>query len=119
MAGLSPARPADSPRSRLAAVLVPVGVVAVAYGRMATGEVLFFRDLFRHTYPVRLFMRARVESGHLPVWHPGLGLGSSGFANPLWGHFYPPNWLFLVGPLLRAGWPRPVRGSCLAVARPA
>ena len=74
-------------------------VVAVAYAPMWGGSVLFFRDIFRHTYPVRHFMKAMVLRGELPVWNPDLALGVSAFSNPLWGHFYPPNWLCLVGPL--------------------
>ena len=74
-------------------------VAAIAYAPMWGGSVLYFRDLFRTTYPLRLYMKTMVLRGELPVWNPDLALGVSAFSDPLWSHFYPPNWLYLVGPL--------------------
>src|SRR5215207_1557287 len=61
-------------------------------------QVLFFRDPANWTYPARFFMRATLRAGDLPIWNPLQGLGFPTLGNPLYGLFYPPNWLFLIIP---------------------
>ena len=93
------APPPATTRDKWSAVAWLGAVAAIAYAPMWGGSVLFFRDIFRSSYPFRQYMKATVLRGELPVWNPDLGLGMSAFADPLWSHFYPPNWLYLVGPL--------------------
>ena len=93
------APPPTTARDKWSAVAWLGAVAAIAYAPMWGGSVLFFRDIFRSSYPLRQYMKATVLRGELPVWNPDLGLGISAFADPLWSHFYPPNWLYLVGPL--------------------
>ena len=66
---------------------------------LAWGGVIFHRDMAHWAYPAREFFRASVmDRGHWPGWMPLQGLGFSVYADPLYGVFYPPNWLyFLVG----------------------
>ena len=93
------APPPATTRDKWSAVAWLGVVTAIAYAPMWGGSVLFFRDIFRSTYPLRQYMKAMVLRGELPVWNPDLALGMSAFADPLWSHFYPPNWLYLVGSL--------------------
>ncbi len=71
-------------------------VLSVAYLPMFTGMVMFFRDMAHWNYPARWFFRASLLRGEFPSWNPDQGLGFSTLANPLYGLFYPPNWLFLL-----------------------
>lgn len=73
----------------------------MAYLPLFLGKVLFFRDIAHWTYPARAFLRDALMRGELPGWNPYQALGFPVFGDPLYGVFYPPNWLFaLVGP----GW---------------
>jgi hypothetical protein len=78
-----------------------LGILCAAYLPLFLGKVLFFRDIAHWTYPARAFLREALMHGELPGWNPYQGLGFPVFGDPLYGVFYPPNWLFaLVGP----GW---------------
>jgi len=89
----------DRRRSALALATVVVVCLGV-YSPVFAGRVLFFRDLAHWTYPARHFVRASLERGDLPFWNPDQGLGFAVLANPLYGLFYPPNALYLVGSLV-------------------
>jgi hypothetical protein len=41
-------------------------------------------------------VRESLLRGELPAWNPLQGLGFAALSNPLYGVFYPPNWLFLL-----------------------
>src|SRR4051794_9451329 len=73
-------------------------VLALVYAPVLFGKVLFFRDPANWTYPARFFARKAVMEGHAPLWNPLQGLGFSVLADPLYGLFYPPNWLYLLVP---------------------
>jgi hypothetical protein len=75
-----------------------VAVLCVAYLPVFLGEIIFHRDPAHWNYPARFFAREAVLSGDWPLWNPQQGLGFSVLANPLYGLFYPPNWLFLITP---------------------
>ena len=73
--------------------------LAVVYAPIFFGRIIFFRDIAHWTFPARVFLRDSLLRAELPVWNPLQGLGFSVLSNPLYGVFYPPNWLFLlVGP---------------------
>lgn len=74
-------------------------IVCLAYLPVLFGRVLFFRDLAHWTFPARAFLRAALRRGELPAWNPYQALGFPVFADPLYGVFYPPNWLFALVPL--------------------
>src|SRR5262245_19912487 len=80
----------------------PIGLLALllalVYLPLFLGDIIFFRDSALWTYPARWFFRASVLRGDFPSWNPDHGLGFSTFGNPLYGLFYPPNWLFLLVP---------------------
>jgi Bacterial membrane protein YfhO len=98
-----PARnPDDNPRQwPWRPFLWTLGILCAAYLPLFLGKVLFFRDIAHWNYPARAFLRDALVRGELPGWNPYQGLGFPVFGDPLYGVFYPPNWLFvLVGP----GW---------------
>jgi hypothetical protein len=65
------------------------------------GRIIFTRDIAHWIFPARWFVRTSLLAGELPLWNPYQGLGFPVLGDPLYGVFYPPNWLLLlVGP----GW---------------
>jgi len=95
-------KPDDNPRRwPWSPFLWTLGILCAAYLPLFLGKVLFFRDIAHWIYPARAFLRDALVRGELPGWNPYQGLGFPVFGDPLYGVFYPPNWLFaLVGP----GW---------------
>ena len=82
-------------------LLWTLGILCAAYLPLFLGKILFFRDIAHWSYPARAFLRDALVRGEFPGWNPYQGLGFPVFGDPLYGVFYPPNWLFLlVGP----GW---------------
>lgn len=73
-------------------------LLGFAYLPMFFGQIIFFRDPAHWNYPARWFVRAALLKGEFPHWNPDQGLGFSVWANPLYGLFYPPNWLYLLVP---------------------
>jgi hypothetical protein len=94
--------PDDNPRQwPWSPFLWTLGILCAAYLPLFLGKILFFRDIAHWSYPARAFLRDALVRGELPGWNPYQGLGFPVFGDPLYGVFYPPNWLFaLVGP----GW---------------
>ncbi len=72
-------------------------ILCVAYLPLFYGQIIFFRDPAHWNYPARWFLRTSLLRGDVPSWNPDQGLGFSVFGNPLYGLFYPPNWLYLLG----------------------
>jgi hypothetical protein len=65
------------------------------------GRIIFTRDIAHWIFPARWFVRTSLLAGELPLWNPYQGLGFPVLGDPLYGVFYPPNWLLLLaGP----GW---------------
>lgn len=76
-------------------------ILCAVYLPLFYGKIIFFRDIAHWGFPARAFLRASLLGGELPTWNPYQGLGFPVMGDPLYGVFYPPNWLFLlVGP----GW---------------
>lgn len=73
-----------------------LAVLCLAYLPLFFGSILFFRDIAHWSFPARAFVRDSLLAGELPRWNPYQALGFSVFADPLYGVFYPPNWLFLL-----------------------
>jgi hypothetical protein len=70
--------------------------LAVVYLPIFFGRIVFFRDIAHWNFPARILVRDSLLRGELPAWNPYEGLGFSVLSNPLYGIFYPPNWLFLL-----------------------
>ena len=70
--------------------------LAVVYVPIFFGRIVFFRDTAHWIFPARVFVRDSLLRAELPAWNPLQGLGFSALSNPLYGIFYPPNWLFLL-----------------------
>jgi hypothetical protein len=76
-----------------------LATLSVAYFPIFLGRVLYFRDIGRWLYPARWFVRDALANGDSTWWNPGQGLGFAIASDPLYGNFYPPNLLYMVGPL--------------------
>jgi hypothetical protein len=88
------ARPAE----RVPAFLCLLVALVLAYLPLFFGDILFFRDLALWDYPARWFFRDAILRGDSPFWNPNQGIGLSVASSPLYGIFYPPNWLFFLVP---------------------
>ncbi|MHB2016309.1 MAG: hypothetical protein ACYCW6_05110 [Candidatus Xenobia bacterium] len=56
-------------------------------------------------YPIAVYIRSRLASGHLPLWNPYIYGGMPLIGHPDWGIFYPFNlWVGVVPPLLFLAW---------------
>ena len=87
------------PPSLLRPLLWTFAILGAAYLPLFLGKIIFFRDLAHWGFPARAFLRESLLRGELPTWNPYQGLGFPVFGDPLYGVFYPPNWLYLlVGP---------------------
>lgn len=97
---LPPIRPAkpDTPGSGRGLVAVFLGVLAVLYLPLFFGRIIFTRDIAHWIFPARWFVRASLRAGELPLWNPYQGLGFPVLGDPLYGVYYPPNWLVLLVP---------------------
>ncbi len=73
--------------------------LGLVYLPLVLGQIVFFRDIAHWTFPARSFLRDSLLRGEIPAWNPLQALGFATLSDPLYGVFYPPNWLFLlVGP---------------------
>ena len=88
----------DTPASRARSLLWLLLVLGVAHLPIFFGQIIFFRDSSNWTAPARWFVRHAILEGDFPSWNPQQGLGFPVFASPLYGLFYPPNWLYLLVP---------------------
>jgi hypothetical protein len=80
-------------------LLATVAILCVVYFPIWLGRIVFTSDVAHWMFPARWFVRESLLRGELPGWNPFQGIGFPIFANPLYGVFYPPNWLALVVPL--------------------
>ena len=91
----------ERPPSLVRPLLWMLAIVAAAYLPLFFGKIIFFRDIAHWAFPRAPFCATALARGEFPAWNPYQGLGLPVFGDPLYGVFYPPNWLFLlVGP----GW---------------
>ncbi len=73
-----------------------LAILCLVYLPLFFGRILFFRDLAHWVFPARVFLRDSLARGELPTWNSYQGLGFPVLGDPLYGVFYPPNWLFLL-----------------------
>ncbi|HEY8925275.1 MAG TPA: hypothetical protein VIU64_12895, partial [Polyangia bacterium] len=85
-------------------ILALVLILAAVYLPVFAGAIVFFRDSAHWNAPARFFLAEAWRQGESVTWNPHEGLGFPVTANPLYGVFYPPNWLFALAG--RAGDPR-------------
>jgi hypothetical protein len=91
--------PSPNPRSGRRAFLCFLLVLVAVYLPLFFGRIIFTRDIAHWIFPARWFVRTALLAGELPLWNPYQGLGFPVLGDPLYGVFYPPNWLLLlVGP---------------------
>jgi hypothetical protein len=87
---------ATEPAWRL--LLVTLAILCVVFFPLWLGRIVFYSDVAHWTLPARRFVRDSLLRGELPGWNPLQGIGFPIFADPLYGIFYPPNWLYLLVP---------------------
>jgi hypothetical protein len=90
-----------SPGPWICAFLGCMVPVILIFSPLFWGQILFHRDLSHWNFPVRAFFRDSVLRGDWPTWVPIQALGFPVMADPLYGLFYLPNWLYL---LVGSGW---------------
>lgn len=59
------------------------------------GRMLLLRDFFCGEESNKVYMGAVLRSGHLPLWNSIWQCGVPNAAQPYYGTFYPPNWIFI------------------------
>ena len=69
--------------------LILLALVGIAYLPLLAGQVLYQRDITRHTYPEGAFLARSLAQHESLLWNPLIGLGVSSLANPLNEVFYP------------------------------
>ena len=79
-------------------LLVTVAILCVVYFPIWLGRIVFRSDVAHWTLPARWLVRDSLLRGEWPGWNPFQGIGFAILADPLYGVFYPPNWLYLIVP---------------------
>src|SRR5687767_1311073 len=82
--------------------LLVVAAVLVLDGRVLVGGVFRFEDIAAYFEPLWAAARRAMLGGRMPLWDGGAWSGQPLLGDPQIGAFYPPNWLWLVLPVLRA-----------------
>ncbi len=73
-----------------------LAILCLAYLPLFLGDIIFMRDIAHWGFPARAFVRQSLLRGEFPRWNPYQGLGFPVASEPLYGIWYPPNWLFLL-----------------------
>lgn len=72
----------------------------VLFGRILFGgQALFWGTPLLQFYPWWTLASAALRAGQMPLWNPYVGNGAPLVANLQSAVFYPPNWLYLLGPV--------------------
>ena len=79
-------------------LLATMAILGLVFFPIWLGQIVFTSDVAHWMFPARWFVRDSLLRGEFPGWNPMQGLGFPIFANPLYGVFYPPNWLYLLVP---------------------
>ena len=91
------ASPPDAVKARVLPVaLAVIAAMLLVYWPMLAGQIVFLRDSALWVFPARWFVRQSLLAGEFPSWNPYQGLGFPLLADPQYGVFYPPHWLFLL-----------------------
>jgi hypothetical protein len=75
-------------------------VVAIFYGRLFAGQMLYLSDVLLYQLPEKMFIRNSLLEGCLPVYNPGVLSGVPMLSNIDAGILYPLNLILLTGSLL-------------------
>jgi hypothetical protein len=86
----------------LLAPAVVLATVAVQFRAVLGGRVYRFEDIADYFEPLWTAAARAMRAGDLPTWSGGAWSGYPLAADPQVGAFYPPNWLWLGLPVLRA-----------------
>lgn len=98
MADASQTTPSEDRAATRRATFVFFVLLAVLYLPLFLGRIVFTRDIAHWIFPARWLVRQSLLAGQLPLWNPYQGLGFPVLGDPLYGVFYPPNWLVLALP---------------------
>ncbi len=91
-------RPDFPDRAKVGAVFVLP--LLVLFGRILFGgQALFWGTPLLQFYPWWTLASAALRAGQIPLWNPYVGNGAPLVANLQSAVFYPPNWLYLLGPI--------------------
>lgn len=76
----------------------PVFISALILGSpfLFTGKVLFWGTVILQFIPWRHYAWTALQSGHLPLWNPLVGMGAPLLANYQSALLYPPNWFLFI-----------------------
>ncbi len=77
---------------------LPVVISAFLLGIpfLFTGKVLFWGTIILQFIPWRHYAWTVIQSGHLPLWNPLVGMGAPLLANYQSALLYPPNWILFI-----------------------
>jgi hypothetical protein len=73
--------------------------LAFYYPLVFLGRALADYDAVVYFFPQRVYLARSLLAGQIPLWDPDLFLGAPFLANPQTAVFYPPSWLFMLGPV--------------------
>lgn len=80
--------------------LVFILPLLVLFGRILFGgQALFWGTPLLQFYPWWMLASVALRAGQVPLWNPYVGNGAPLVANLQSAVFYPPNWLYLLGPV--------------------
>ncbi len=88
--------------ARAAGPLAVVAAVLVQFRAVLAGRVFRFEDIAGYFEPLWTAAARAMAQGRLPLWDGGAWGGQPLVGDPQAGIFYPPNWLWLALPVLRA-----------------
>ncbi len=88
-------------RDLLAALFLAALTILIYYPLTIQGRVLSSFDSLVYFYPNATYLAERLRAGQIPLWDPYLFAGAPFLANSQAGVLYPPNLLYLVGPVSR------------------
>ena len=78
-------------------VFLLVGLTVLFLGDIwFAGRMLLLRDFFWNDEPNRALLGTYLRSGTFPLWSSAWQCGEPNAAQPCYGTFYPPNWIFIL-----------------------
>ena len=88
-------------RDVLVALFLAALAIAIYYPLTLQGRVLSSLDSLVYFYPNAIYLAERLRAGQIPLWDPYIFAGVPFLANSQVGALYPPNLLYLLGPVSR------------------
>lgn len=87
---------------RLLPLLLVIAAVLWQFAPVLSGRVYRFEDIAGYFEPLWTAAARAMRAGRWPLWDGGAWSGQPIVGDPQAGVFYPPNWLWLALPVLRA-----------------